>query len=170
LQCVGTYHSHPYDESFEGWAEPSNADCAAADYLKLPYFLIIAIARNGKRNKQLTIEKMSTQAYKFTYDPNMEGNGWPPVNSLERTVSYIAGEFQKYQFEIRAYTSTKNGLESVDLLSSEAELIGLLKQANRTLHTITAEETYRLRKMEYNVRKENEERGKGNLTYHLERL
>ncbi|WP_042458851.1 hypothetical protein [Neobacillus dielmonensis] len=34
--CLGTYHSHPYDEPFEGWANPSNGDCGSADYLNLP--------------------------------------------------------------------------------------------------------------------------------------
>ena len=54
--CIGTYHSHPYDEPFENWADPSNGDCASADYLNLPYFLIIAIARNGKKDKPLSLQ------------------------------------------------------------------------------------------------------------------
>lgn len=67
--CIGTYHSHPYDEQWDGWANPSNGDCGSADYLNLPYFLIIAMARNGKTNKPLTLHYNHSWAYEFIYNP-----------------------------------------------------------------------------------------------------
>lgn len=168
--CLGTYHSHPYEESFGNWADPSNGDCQAADYLELPYFFIIAIARNGKTNKSLTIKYGECQASEFTYNPEFEAHDIPDAKLLEHNICYINGEFQKYTFTIHAYKNTGNSLIDVDLISSEAELVMMLNEENIKLDEMTVDKTYRLRKMEYNLRQENKERGQGNLEYHLERM
>lgn len=50
----------------------------------------------------------------------------------------------------------------VDLISSEAELIMIMNEENIKLEELDSNETYRLRKMEYNLRNENKDRGKKN--------
>ncbi|WJE21175.1 hypothetical protein QRY07_05315 [Bacillus cereus] len=168
--CIGTYHSHPYDEYFDEWADPSNADCNAADYLNLPYFLIVAIARNGQKNEPLNFSNIQTKAHEFIYNPKAEGHDAPTTNQLDYDTTCINGTFQKYTFTIRAYRNTGKSLVDVELFSSEEKLITLLNEKKLPVSKLQDEETYRLRKMEYNLRKENEERGKGNTEYHLERL
>ncbi|ETT45429.1 hypothetical protein BSK66_10085 [Paenibacillus odorifer] len=57
----------------------------------------------------------------------------------------------------------------MNLLSSEAELLNQLGQNKIKVDTISAAVVFRLRKIEYNLRENNERRGK-NTGYHLERL
>lgn len=168
--CIGTYHSHPYDEPFDEWADPSNADCGAAEYLNLPYFFIIAIARNGQKNQPLSLHYGESEAYEFSYNPNANGHDDPKIQPVNDQVSYIYGEFQKYTFTIRAYKNTGKSLIDVDLVSSEAELMMILNEENIKLEDISLQETYRLRKLEYNLRVENKEKGQKNLNYHLEKM
>ncbi|WP_428912060.1 hypothetical protein [Niallia sp. Krafla_26] len=168
--CIATYHSHPYDEPFENWADPSNGDCAAADYLRLPYFLIIAIARNGQKDKPLSLQYGEGEAFEFSYNSKAGGHDWPNTKALNKKVVFINGEFQKYTFTVRSYKNTSRSLIDVDLISSEAELMMVLNEGTVQLKNLPSEETYRLRKMEYNLREENKERGKRNLEYHIGRL
>ena len=83
---------------------------------------------------------------------------------------YINGEFQMYAFTIHAYKNTGKSLIDVDLVSSEAEVMMLLNDENIKLDEMTVDKTYRLRKMEYNLRQENKGHGQGNLDYHLKRM
>lgn len=168
--CIATYHSHPYDEPFEGWANPSNGDCSSADYLRLPYFLIIAFARNGKKDKPLMLEYGESDAYHFSFDPKLGGHEFPNTQQASYQASFIRGEFQKYQFTIRAYKHTGWSLVDVDLISSEAELQIVLQDENIKLADLPVQETYRLRKMEYHLREENRDRTLKNFDYHLEKL
>lgn len=168
--CIGTYHSHPYDEPFDGWADPSNGDCGAADYLNLPYFFIIAIARNGEKEKPLTLYYGESDAGEFIYNPNTTGHDSPTTLPANYKVSFIHGEFHKYSFTIRCYKNTGKSLIDVDLISSEAELMMILNEEKIKMHELSSQETYRLRKMEYNLRAENIERGEKNLEYHLAKL
>lgn len=168
--CIGTYHSHPFEEPFSNWADPSNGDCQAADYLELPYFFIIALARNGKINKPLTIKYGECQATEFTYNPEVAPNDISDEKLLDHNICYINGEFQKYTFTIHAYKNTGKSLIDVDIVSSEAELVMMLNEENIKFDEMTIDKTYRLRKMEYNLRQENKQRGQGNLEYHLEKL
>jgi proteasome lid subunit RPN8/RPN11 len=165
--CIATYHSHPYEEPFEGWANPSNGDCGAADYLKLPYFIIIAIARNGKKDQPFDLFYSDCDAYGFSYNPKVGGHEYPYIEPLDYEVSYVHGEFQKYTFTIRAYKNTGKSLVDVDLFSSEAELMMILNDENINLRDLSTKETNRLRKMEYNLREENREKGQRNFDYHL---
>lgn len=92
------------------------------------------------------------------------------MNVLDHDVMCINGEFQKYTFTIRAYQNSGKGLVDIDLFSSEADLMLLLKEENIQLQHFNVQDTYRLRKMEYNLREENKERREGNLRYHLKWL
>lgn len=168
--CIGTYHSHPYDEPFEDWADPSNGDCGSADYLNLPYFFIIAIARNGKADKPLLLRYEECDAYEFIYNPQAGGHDNPNVNTANYRASCISGEFQKYSFTIRAYKNTGKSLIDVNLISSEAELLMILNEKKMKIESLSPNETYRLRKMEYNLRNENKQRGQRNFDYHLEKI
>ncbi|MEL3971102.1 hypothetical protein AAEO50_02325 [Rossellomorea oryzaecorticis] len=165
--CIGTYHSHPYDEPFDGWADPSNGDCGSADYLNLPYFIIVAIARNGIKETPLLVQYSECEGYEFSYNPNVDSHDFPDANPTNQKVTYINGEFKKYTFTVRVYKNTGKSLVDVDLLSSEAELMMLLDENNISLDSIPQEHTNSLRKMEYNMRYENKDRSKRNLDYHL---
>ncbi|MNW69153.1 hypothetical protein D3C74_480960 [compost metagenome] len=57
----------------------------------------------------------------------------------------------------------------MNLFSSEAELLNQLGQNKIKIDTLSAADVLRLRKIEYNLRENNERRGK-NTEYHLERL
>lgn len=46
----------------------------------------------------------------------------------------------------------------------------ILNEENIKLEDISLQETYRLRKLEYNLRVENKEKGQKNLNYHLEKM
>ena len=45
-----------------------------------------------------------------------------------------------------------------------------LNDENIKLENMSSQETYRLRKMEYNLRNENKDHGQKNFDYHLERM
>lgn len=168
--CLATYHSHPYEEEFEEWANPSNGDCASANYLNLPYFFIIAIKRNEKSEKPLTIYLQDCDGYEFIYNSSKPNNDSSDFKATGERVTNIRGAFQKYIFEIRCYKNTGNSLVDIDLISSEASLIEELNNQNITINDLTNKDTYSLRKLEYNLRKEREVRGTRNLEYHLEKI
>lgn len=58
----------------------------------------------------------------------------------------------------------------MDLLSSEVELVRILNENELQLENMDKKHTYRLRKMEYNLRKESQKRGENNLEYHLGKI
>lgn len=85
--------------------------------------------------------------------------------------SFIVGEFQKYKFEIWAYQFTGDSLRDLDIESSEAELLTILNEENLILKNIQQEEIYRLRKLEYNLRsQQNNQKSKDNINYHLTKM
>lgn len=65
---IGTYHSHPYEEYFPEWAEPSNGDVLYSLENKFPFELIIAIKRSGEKNKPLSISFLESEGH--NYFPN----------------------------------------------------------------------------------------------------
>ncbi|WP_156958500.1 hypothetical protein [Virgibacillus sp. SK37] len=104
---------------------------------------------------------------------NSQGKSYdsPDQEALGYRTSYISGEFQKYKFEIRAYKYTRDSLIDIDLLSSEAELLGILQEEELALETIPQREVYRLRKLEYNLRStQDNDRSNQNIDYHLSKL
>ncbi|WP_042458848.1 hypothetical protein [Neobacillus dielmonensis] len=118
----------------------------------------------------MTLEYGESDAYEFSYNPTADGHDFPDFRPAEVQTSYIRGEFQKYVFTIRAYKNTGRSLIDVDLFSSEADLLMILNEENIKLKDVPPHETYRLRKMEFNLREENLERGKSNFDHHLEKL
>lgn len=166
---VGTYHSHPNNKHFYEWAYPSNMDISYAQYLKDPYMIIIALTRSGKPRKELHLEVRKDHAYHFTHNPKLDGHELPDQVELGHDISYLFGSFLEYTFEIRAYSYDGKGLLNMNLISSEAELLNQLGQNNIKVDILSAADVFRLRKIEYNLRENNERRGK-NTEYHLERL
>lgn len=173
---IGTYHSHPYKEYFENWADPSNMDVEYAKYLNLPYMLIVAITRDGKKEKPLTLEYRVGEAYEFYYNPKADGHDDPITKPVDREVQYIYGEFKKYRFEIRAYQFINDCLRDVNLYSSEAEVLMELLDQNIDIASLSPDQAFRLRKIEYNRRRVISQkdgavdREKQNTAYHLQRL
>lgn len=168
--CLATFHSHPYEEEFEEWADPSNGDCGSANYLNLPYFFIIAIKRTEKIEKPLTIYLQESDGNEFIYNSSKAGNEPSDYKTTGKRIRNIQGEFLKYFFEIRCYKNTGKSLVDVDLISSEANLIKALNDQKIMISDLTNDDSYSLRKLEYNLRKEREEKGKGNLKYHLGKI
>ncbi|GIO36549.1 hypothetical protein J41TS12_14100 [Paenibacillus antibioticophila] len=168
-QYVGTYHSHPNKEYFFEWAYPSNMDISYARYSKDPYMIIIALSRSGKARRELQLEVRKDRAYQFTYNPKLDAHDPPDQVELGHDISYLFGSFLEYTFEMRAYSYNAKGLLNMNLISSEAELLNQLGQNKIKIDTLSAADVFRLRKIEYNLRENNERHGK-NTEYHLERL
>lgn len=170
-QFLGTYHSHPYEEYFPEWACPSNSDVLYSLTTRNPFEVIIAMTRNGKVDKPLTINLFEGEGLEFFYDKKSDGHSFPITKKLDDKTTFIGGEFKKYQFEIRVYQFTGNSLRDIDLESSEAGLLTLLNEENIKLSALQNRDTYGLRKMEYNLRTEqNHAKSDENIQYHLEKL
>lgn len=168
---IGSYHSHPHEEYFPEWAEPSNGDVLYSLENKFPFELIIAITRNGENNKPLSISFLEAEGHNYFANDEGKENGWPKTIKLGYNTSFIVGEFQKYKFEIRAYQFTGESLKDVDIKSSEAELLTILNEENLTLENIQQEEIYRLRKLEYNLRSQQDnQKNNDNINYHLTKM
>jgi len=166
---LGTYHSHPNDEAFPTWAMPSVGDVLYAEAIKDPYMIIIALTRNASVPKKLQMQSKLCDAKSYHYRKGSAPYEHPNTLDLGYDVSYISGHFLEYEFEIRAYAYRNRGLFDIHLSSSEAELIQLLDKHSVEISKLNVEQTYRLRKMEYNLRA-NEERQRENTEYHLRRL
>jgi proteasome lid subunit RPN8/RPN11 len=167
---IGTYHSHPHDEYFEHWADPSNADVEFAQYLNLPYMVIIALTRNGKKNKPLSLDFKVGPAGEYFYNKNKHPQDYPDAKLLNEEVNFIQGEFQKYFFTIRVYHFNGTSLRDVDLFSTEAELLQMLRDENVNVSDLTTAQTYHLRKIESNLRNGGSGRSKENTEYHLNKI
>jgi proteasome lid subunit RPN8/RPN11 len=168
---IGTYHSHPYEEYFSDWACPSNGDILYSLTNKYPFEIIIAITRDGKENKPLTINIYENDGLEFLNNESSDPHSSPKTKKLGYQTSYIVGEFQKYKFEIRAYQYTGNSLKDIDLESSEVALFSLLDEENIKLANLPEEDTYSLRKMEFNLRTEQDHpKSDENIKYHLNKL
>jgi hypothetical protein len=92
------------------------------------------------------------------------------MNQLGYNTSYIMGESQKYKFEIRAYQFTGKSLKDIDLESSEAELLSLLNEEKIEISNLQEKDTYSLRKMEFNLRSDQDKQKDDNINYHLKKL
>ncbi|QRG65973.1 hypothetical protein [Brevibacillus choshinensis] len=175
-RLIGTYHSHPYDKYFEHWADPSNMDVACAKYDDLPFMLIVAITRDGKKDKPLSLGYQLGNAYEFYHNQKADGHDLPITKPLTTDVQYIMGEFKKYRFEIRAYQYINDCLRDVNLYSSEAEMLMELLDQNIDIASLSPDQAFRLRKIEYNRRRligqkdGTVERERQNTEYHLQRL
>ncbi|MEH7415769.1 hypothetical protein V7266_10855 [Neobacillus drentensis] len=174
-RCVGTYHSHPYEDYFEDWADPSDADVSYFNSLKIPYTLIIAITRNSMMEKPFHLEYRYSKAHDFYIEGSKIKGVFAKAKPLDAESRSIYGEFKKYQFEIRAYQCTGETLRDMNLYSSEAEMLMSLREKNINLKDLTPEQSFRLRKIEYNFRNgfnksQREERKLENSNYHLDKL
>jgi proteasome lid subunit RPN8/RPN11 len=170
-QFLGSYHSHPYEDYFPEWARPSNGDVRYSLNTKYPFEIIIAITRDGKEDKPLTFNLYENDGFEFFYDKTAGGHSFPIMKELGYKTSFIAGEFKRYQFEIRLYQFSGTSLRDIDLESSEAELLLMLDEEEIKLSTLRKADTYRLRKMEFNLRTEqNDPKSDENIKYHLKKL
>lgn len=173
---IGSYHSHPNTSFFEGWAEPSNGDVGYMNRYKNSYELIIGISRNGKKDKPFSLKYQTKEGCKYYYDKNSELHYPPKITRMNNEFQYITGEFKKYQFEIRAYRYTGEGLCDINLYSSEAEMLMKLLAENIRIEKLTSKGVYRLRKLEYNFRPIHKKSGTTsqrvtqNIDYHIDQL
>lgn len=77
---MGTYHSHPYNTYFEGWAEPSNMDVRYSLDQKEQYMVIIALTKN-KVARPLSIEYKNYKGCTYKYLKKVDGHDCPPHRS-----------------------------------------------------------------------------------------
>lgn len=175
-KCYGDYHSHPNTYFFREWAYPSNADVLFAKSFKLPYMIIIALSRNSLFEKQLEVEYIQYNAMEFRHKKNAGDHDLPNEVALPEIVNLIQGRFKKYQFEIRAYQCINDSLKSINLISSEAEMLIQLKKCNMSIEDLDPDTTYSLRKIEYDARtigldqQGGKEKAMQNMQYHIEKL
>ena len=151
-------------------------DIGYAKYLNLPYMLIVAISRDGKKEKPLTLDYRVGEAYEFYYDSKANGHDAPITKPVDGEVQCIYGEFKKYRFEMRAYQYVNNCLRDANLYSSEAEMLMELLDLNIEVASLSHDQAFRLRKIEYNRRRVISQkdgavdREMKNTEYHLQRL
>lgn len=135
------------------------------------YEIIIAITRDGKENKSITINFYESDGLEFFENETADPHDFPKIKKLGYKTSYIMGEFQKYKFEIRVYQFTGNSLKDIDLESSEVALMSLLNEENIKLADLHEEDTYSLQKMEFNLRTEQDHpKSDDNVKYHINKL
>jgi proteasome lid subunit RPN8/RPN11 len=170
-KSIGTYHSHPYDERFPEWADPSNMDVSFAKFLKEPFMVIIAITRDSEVEKPLDIWYSNYDAVEFTHDKNAKGHDAPKMNKLNIKGQSICGEFKKYTFELRGYHFNGKNLSDVMLYSSEAETLMALLDEEINLSNLSSDSVHSLRKIEYNLRLINQsDKTNKNYEYHIKKI
>ena len=175
-KLIGSYHSHPNTGYFKDWAEPSNGDTDYAKYAQNPCELILAISRSSKTEKPLTLEYRTASAQEYYHNPKMELHDSPKIAQAKYKFQYICGEFRKYRFEIRAYAFNGNGLQDMNLYSSEAEVLMRLLEEKIDVERLDAKGVYSVRKLEYDYRTKNQasgdkhERITQNIDYHISQL
>lgn len=103
------------------------------------------------------------------YNPKRDGHELPDLVELGHDSSFLFGSFLEYTFEMRSYSYDGKSLLNMNLISSEAELLNQLGQNEIKVDTLSVGEVFHLKKIEYNLRENNDRRGE-NTKYHLERL
>lgn len=175
-RCFGHYHSHPHKQFFEGAANPSNGDVSYASWLKQPYMMMIAISRNALLEKKLYIEYRYSKKCVFSHVRKKGLHDYPEETTSDGEVSYVHGRFKKYEFEIRAFKVVGKDLVSIDLLSSEVEMLMELVANQINIEMLDAHTAYALRKIEYDFRvlKGQNDNKKAttqqNLEYHIKKI
>ncbi|WP_085522307.1 hypothetical protein [Tuberibacillus sp. Marseille-P3662] len=139
-QCMGMYHSHPYDELFGEAANPSNGDVLSAGYINEPYLLIIGLSRNQQVEQPLRLEYRDGPAYEFSYRDDTASDAMPDGRPLDRRVVSIHGSFQKYQFVIRCYYYNGATLQDIDVFSTEADTLMRTQDGYSHLNTFITED------------------------------
>jgi len=165
---VASYHSHPYDDTYENWARPSNGDCFCVVNQDVKAELIIAIAKVYKSEQPLTLLYNTDDAKEFT--PNKDENGDPHIKDFKKKVQYIQGMFSNYEFEIRAYHNTRSTLMDMDLFSSEVSLNETLRENNLEIEKLPAEAMYSIRKIEYAGRMGSARNAADKVQYHIGKI
>lgn len=173
---LGTYHSHPNKVSFEGWSEPSNGDISYVKNKKTNIELIVSITKNAVFENSLFIEYGKTEKTEFYHIGKLGVHEFPKKKGLEGETTYIKGKFKKYTFELRAFKYENKCLKSVDLISSEAEMLMELIKSKLVIEDLSPEMSYALRKIEYDFRAMNtqnekeKDKAKQNMQYHIKKI
>ena len=144
--------------------------------LTLPYMIIIALSRNSLIEKALEVEYFQYRTKVFHHKRGADDHDIPREIELDGNSNSIQGSFKKYKFEIRAYKSDNDSLKSINLISSEAEMLMELNKNNISVENLNSDTTYALRKIEYDFRilglgsSKNNEKALQNMQYHIDKL
>jgi len=138
--------------------------------------LIIAITKNAIFEKSLFIEYGKTEKSEYCHVSKLGVHDFPKKKNVEGETNYIKGKFKKYTFELRAFKYEDKCLKSVNLISSEAEMLMELVKNNVIIEDLSPETTYALRKIEYDLRamdtqdEKGKEKAKQNMQYHIKKI
>lgn len=170
---VAYYHSHPYDELFDSWADPSVGDVRFAQSIGDNHIQIIfAIVKNEAEdpNANLQFEYVTDTQYLFFDKKGKRTDVLPKHELKSENGQIITGYYKDYDFQVRAYFWTGQSLEEVQLYSSEVEMNILLHQNNIMLEQLPKEAMYHLKKLEYSLRLANKDKYKEKIPYLIEKI
>lgn len=166
---IAYYHSHPNDEQFDEWADPSVGDFEVAEEINSTIEVIFAIVKSTNVDQNAPL--------KYEYSTDMQYNFYKGKNKKVLSSSLIGkdghiiyGHYKDYDFAVRAYKWTGKELEELKLYSSEVEMNVLLRQNNIILEDLPKESMYYLRKLEYSLRLANKEKYEGKIPYLIEKI
>ncbi|MEK3934312.1 hypothetical protein MKY41_03255 [Sporosarcina sp. FSL W7-1349] len=168
-EVVAYYHSHPYEEMFDNWADPSLADLRTAKAIDSNIEIIVALT------KRSSVDATAKLMLKYQDEP--KSRFWEEPNATEYKADYmdelgqfIHGHYKDYDFEVRAYKWTGEVLEELSLYSSEVEMNRALAEAGLSIENLPKEAMYYLKKLEYSLRLANKEKYKEKIPYLIEKI
>lgn len=169
---VAYYHSHPYDEIYENWADPSIGDIRVSKDVNSNFELIFAIVKSKDQDSSATLkyEYSNDTQYRFFDVKGSKASDAPKAELISHDGHIIHGHYKDYDFKIRAYHWTGQALEEVQLYSSEVEMNLLLHQNNIILEQLPKEAMYHLKKLEYSLRLANKDKYKEKIPYFIEKI
>lgn len=169
---VAYYHSHPYDEEFDNWADPSLSDIRVAKSINSNIEIIFAIVKSKDvdANSTLKFEYLKETRYCFSDIKGAKSDEFHKAELVSDEGNVIHGHYKDYDFKIHAYRWTGQALEDIQLYSSEVELNIVLYEQGIFLENLPKEAMYYVKKLEYSLRLANKEKYKDKIPYLIEKI
>ncbi|MFW7186712.1 MULTISPECIES: hypothetical protein [unclassified Lysinibacillus] len=169
---VAYYHSHPYDEIFDEWADPSVGDLRVAKDINSNIEVIFAIVKSKDvdTNATLKYEYLTDMQYRFFEEKSAKNNEPPEAELIGKDGHIIQGHYRDYDFIVRAYKWTGSVFEEIKLYSSEVEMSLLLYEQGLIIEELPKEAMYHLKKLEYSLRLANKDKYKEKIPYLIEKI
>ncbi|MGE7942222.1 hypothetical protein ACQKNB_09055 [Lysinibacillus xylanilyticus] len=169
---VAYYHSHPYDEIFDEWADPSVGDLRVAKDINSNIEVIFAIVKSKDVDTSATLkyEYLTDMQYRFFEEKSAKNNETPKAELMGKDGHVIHGHYRDYDFAVRAYKWTGSAFEEIKLYSSEVEMSLLLYEQGIIIEELSKEAMYHLKKLEYSLRLANKDKYKEKIPYLIEKI
>lgn len=169
---IAHYHSHPYDEQFDGMADPSIGDIRVAKAIDSNIEIIFALVKSKDMdpNAPLKLNYLKETQYRFSDKKGAKLSDMPKAELVGEAGNIIYGHYKDYDFRIHAYRWTGQALEDIQLYSSEVELNMVLTEQGISLQDLPKEAMYYVKKLEYSLRLANKEKYKDKISYLIEKM